>query len=127
MINKNQKEFTTSKKILWVSALLFILTVVLAVWFSYKGIDTSIFIYILPITGGILGCTIAFYMNKSKMENIFRFKITFLEYKLNLIKDNPKMASVIDKEMSSIEDSLDSKVDSTMQEAVDEDINIQSY
>ena len=72
-----EKRFTTSKKILWASMLLFIVTVAIAIKFSYEGRDTSVFMYILPLTGGIAGATIVFYMNKSKMENIFRFKISF--------------------------------------------------
>lgn len=122
-----EKRFTTSKKILWASMLLFIVTVAIAIKFSYEGRDTSVFMYILPLTGGIAGATIVFYLNKSKMENIFRFKISFLEYKIKMAKKNPKEVCLIDKEMSSVEEALDSKVDMTMQEAINEDINIQSY
>lgn len=129
MTERKSKEsnFTTSKKILWVSLLIFTITVVIAIVFSYKGIDTSVFMYILPLTGGIAGATIVFYMNKSKMENIFKFKISFLEYKMELIDKNPDKACIIEEELSSIEEALDSKVDTTMQEAVSEDINIQTY
>lgn len=127
MAKSKEKCFTTSKKILWASMLLFIVTVAVAIKFSYEGRDTSVFMYILPLTGGITGATIVFYMNKSKMENIFRFKISFLEYKLKLLNDNPDRACIIEEEMSSIENALDSKVDSTMQEVVNEDITIQNY
>ena len=122
-----EKKFTTSKKILWVSLLLFIITVALAVWFSYEGRDTSVFMYILPITGGITGATVVFYLNKSKMENIFRFKISFLEYKIDLVEKHPEKKEIIDEDLTSVNDSLNSKIDSTMQEAVDENIDIQSY
>ena len=122
-----EKSFTTTKQVLWVTVLVFVITVALAIWFSYEGRDTSVFMYVLPLTGGIAGATIVFYLNKSKMENIFRFKISFLEYKIKMAKENPKEICLIDKEISSVEDALDSKVDMTMQEAVNEDINIQSY
>ena len=124
---KKEKSFTTTKQVLWVTVLIFVITVALAIWFSYEGRDTSVFMYVLPLTGGIAGATIVFYLNKSKMENIFRFKISFLEYKIKMAKKNPKEACLIDKEMSSVEEALDSKVDMTMQEAINEDINIQSY
>lgn len=123
----NEKKFTTSKKIMWVSILILIITIAFAVYFSYKEWETTVFAFILPITGGIAGATVVAYMNKSKMENIFRYKISFLEYKLDLIKKNPKQADVIEGEMSSIETALDSEVDNTMQEAINEDIEIQSY
>lgn len=121
------KKFTTSKKILWASFLIFVVTLAVAVKFSYDGRDTSVFMYALPITGGIAGTTTVFYLNKSKMENIFRFKISFLEYKLDLIDSHPDKKEVIENEMSSVEGSLDSKIDTAMQEAVSEDINIQNY
>ena len=124
---RKEKNFTTSKQILWVSILLFAVTVFLAIRFSNEGKDTSIFSFILPITGGIAGATIVFYLNKSKMENVFRFKISFLEYKLKLLKKHQNNACVVEEEISSIENALDSKVDSTMQEAVNEDISIQNY
>ena len=75
---KKEKSFTTTKQVLWVTVLIFVITVALAIWFSYEGRDTSVFMYVLPLTGGIAGATIVFYLNKSKMENIFRFKISFL-------------------------------------------------
>lgn len=128
MANKNkEKRFTTSKKILWASVLLFVITLAIAILFSYKSMDTSVFVYILPLTGGIAGATIVFYMNKSKMENIFKFKISFLEYKMELLDRNPNKACLIEEEMSSVENALDSKIDNTMQEAVNEDIDIQTY
>ena len=49
--NSKEKRFTTSKKILWASMLLFIVTVVIAIMFSYEGRDTSVFMYTLPLTG----------------------------------------------------------------------------
>ena len=41
-----EKRFTTSKKILWASMLLFIVTVAIAIKFSYEGRDTSVFMCI---------------------------------------------------------------------------------
>lgn len=127
MKNKDTKRFTTSKQILWVSTLLFIGVISCAVYFSYEGIDTSIFMYLIPTVGGINGATVIFYLNKSKMENIFKFKISFLEYKIELVDKHPDKASLIEDTVSDIEDALDSEVDNTMSEAINEDIDIQSY
>lgn len=129
MPNKHNKEvkLTTSKKVMWSSIILFIVTVAVAIVFSYEGRDTSVFVYILPITGGIAGTTVAFYMNKSKMENIFKFKIAFLEYKLDLMNEHPTQTEVIEEEVSTIENALNNKVDTTMSEAVNEDIDVQNF
>lgn len=120
------KKMTTSKIILWATYILFASQILLAMWFSYKEIGTDIFIYSVPSSAGLAGATTVFYMNKSKMENLFRYKIAFLEYKIDLINKHPESAELIDKEISSIEDTLDSEVDSTMQEYVDENVEIPS-
>lgn len=124
---KKEKTFTTSKKIMWASFITFVATLVTSVIFSYQGRDTSVFVYALPITGGIVGAITIFYLNKSKMENVFRFKISFLEYKLKLIDKHPNKRAIIEEEMSSVESALNSKIDTSMQEAVSEDISIQNY
>ncbi len=122
-----EKRVTTSKLILWATYLLFASQVFIAVLCTLKAYDTSVFMYTIPATAGLAGATTVFYMNKSKMENVFRFKISFLEYKLDLIDKHPDKAEIIDKDLSSVEEALDTKVDNTMTEAINEDIEIQSY
>ena len=122
-----EKRVTTSKLILWATYLLFASQVFVAVLCTLKAYDTSVFMYTIPATAGLAGATTVFYMNKSKMENVFRFKISFLEYKLDLIDKHPDKAEIIDKDLSSVEEALDTKVDNTMTEAINEDIEIQSY
>ena len=122
-----EKRVTTSKLILWATYLLFASQVFIAVLCTLKAYDTSVFMYTIPTTAGLAGATTVFYMNKSKMENVFRFKISFLEYKLDLIDKHPDKAEIIDKDLSSVEEALDTKVDNTMTEAISEDIEIQSY
>ena len=113
---KRKREITTSKLILWATYILFA-----------SQIDTTVFVYTIPATATLAGATTVFYMNKSKMENVFRFKISFLEYKLDLLDKHPCKEDIVESEMSSIEDALDSKIDSTMREAVDEEINIEPF
>lgn len=122
-----EKRVTTSKLILWATYLLFASQVFIAVLCTLKAYDTSVFMYTIPATAGLAGATTVFYMNKSKMENVFRFKISFLEYKLDLIDKHPDKAEIIDKDLSSVEEALDTKVDNTMTEAINEDIEIPSY
>ena len=78
---KEKERMTTSKKILWATYLLFTSQVFCALHFAYNAIDTSVFVYTIPSTAGLAGATTVFYLNKSKMENIFKFKISFLKFK----------------------------------------------
>lgn len=124
---KRKREITTSKLILWATYLLFASQVVISIICTIKEHDTSVFIYTIPATATLAGATTVFYLNKSKMENVFRFKISFLEYKLDLLDKHPDKADVIEEEMSEVESALDSKIDNTMREAVDEDVKIEPY
>ena len=76
----------TSKKALWVTCLLFTSILIFGLIFTYMGDkDTTFFIYAIPSTGAVFGATVTFYLNKAKMENVFKGKIAFLEYKLELL------------------------------------------
>ena len=127
MAKKQKERMTTSKKILWMTCILFASQVFCALYFAYHMLDTSVFIYTIPSTAGLAGAATVFYYNKSKIENIFRYKIEFLKFKLCMLREYPENADAIEDEMSNIENTLDSKVDSTLQEAIDENITIQSY
>jgi hypothetical protein len=113
-MNKN-KEF--SKRLLTQTRYIFIASLIAACVFAWQGKDTSVFMYIIPSTGGAYGAAIVFYLNKAKMET-----------KLNLMMKYPsKHHEEIESELSKIDAALDSKIDSTMNEAIQEDISIQNF
>lgn len=127
MAKKQKEKMTTSKKILWATYALFASQVFCALHFAYNTLDTSVFMYTIPSTAGLAGAATVFYLNKSKMENVFRFKISFLKFEILMKKKYPESAEEIEAEVSSIEDALSMKIDQTMQEAINEDITIQNY
>lgn len=122
----SKKEF--SKKILHQTMLIFISQLIAALVFAWNGKDTSIFMYTIPSTAGIFGAAIIFYLNKAKIENVFKGKIDFLKLKMEMLHDSPiEQHEHIESELSKIDECLDSKIDSTMSEAVQEEITIQNY
>lgn len=123
---KNNTEF--SKLILHQTMAIFIIQLIAAMVFAWNGKDTSIFVYTIPSTAGIFGATIVFYLNKAKIENVFKGKIEFLKFKLDMLNNSPTEYHVhIASELQKIDESLDSKIDSTMNEAVQEEIKIQNF
>lgn len=107
---------------------IFVFSLVAALVFSWCGKDTSIFMYIIPTTGGIFGAAIVFYLNKAKIENIFKGKVEFLKIKLKMMKSYPQeQHSEIENELSSIDEAFSMKVNQSMNDAVQEEINIQHY
>lgn len=126
MNKKKEKEF--SKKLLVQTRYIFVISLITACVFAWQGRDTSIFMYIIPCTGGAYSAAIIFYLNKAKMENVFKGKISFLETKLNLLQKYPsEQHEEIESELSKIDEALNSKIDNTMHEVVQEEINIHNF
>jgi len=107
--------------------LIFISQLIAALIFAWESKDTSIFVYTIPSTAGIFGAAIVFYLNKAKIENVFKGKIEFLKLKLDMIEKHPEKEMYINKEISEIDESLSTKINQTMNEAIQEDIHIQNY
>lgn len=119
------RKMETSKKALWLTASLFTLTIVIGVIFTYLDKDTTLFTIAIPATGAVFGATVTFYLNKAKMENVFKGKISFLEYRLKLLSSQPEeLHDVIDEELTVIDDTLSQSINNTMEEAVTEQITV---
>lgn len=117
------KEF--SKRLLNWTRIVFIACLFAAMLFAWFGKDTTVFIYIIPSVGGTYGAAIVFYLNKAKMENVFKGKVEFLKIKLQMMQKYPKeQQSVIESELLQIDGALDNKINSTMSDAISEDISI---
>lgn len=127
MANRSKKQ-EFSKRILHQTMLIFVSQLIAALVFGWFAKDTSIFMYTIPSTAGIFGAAIIFYLNKAKIENVFKGKVDFLKLKLEMMKDCPvEHKEEIESELSEIDESLNSKIKTTMDEAVQENINIQQY
>lgn len=127
-MNRRRKKTEFSKLILHQTMAIFIIQLIAAMVFAWNSKDTSIFVYTIPSTAGIFGATIVFYLNKAKIENVFKGKIKFLKFKLDMLNNSPAEYHVhIENELQKIDESLDSKIDSTMNEAIQEEIKIQNY
>ena len=125
MSRRRKPEF--SKRLTRLLASVFILNLILGYIFSFIGKDTSLFAYSIPITGGVFGATVVFYLNKAKVENVCKGKIRFLEYKLEKLDEHPDMQEVIEDELTGIEEALNEKIDSEIAAAVSESVELQNY
>lgn len=122
----NPKEY--SKRIVYWTGLLFFSQLVSAAVFSSLGKDTSIFMYSIPSTGGVFGASIIFYLNKAKMENVLKMKISYTKFKVNLSKlIPPEAVEDIENEFIDFENALNLKLEDSMSSAINKDIDVQSY
>lgn len=129
--SKRGREF--SKSIVILTGLLFILTLLDTRWAVRDGLDVSGYAtQLILTTGGIFGASIIFYLNKSKIENLSKGKIRFLLLKLRLelkLKDVVPEESylLIMEEINKIDAMMDNKLDGALEEAIQQEIDLQNY
>ena len=124
--SKRGMEFT--KKIVIFAALLFIISL-LDIWGAVReGLDVSGYAtQVIVTTGGIFGASIIFYLNKSKIENLSKGKIR-LRLELKLKDQIPQEAySLIMEEINEIDRMMDTKLDGALEEAIQQEIELQNY
>lgn len=129
--SKRGLEFT--KKIVILTACLFILGLLDIRGAVKEGLDVSGYAtQVILTTGGIFGASIVFYLNKSKIENLSKGKIRFMLLRLRLelkLKDKlPEEAySLIMEEINEIDRMMDTKLDGALEEAIQQEIDLQNY
>lgn len=129
--SKRGMEFT--KKIVILTALLFILSLLDIRGAVREGLDISGYAtQIIITTGGIFGASIVFYLNKSKIENLSKGKIRFILLRLRLeIKLKDKLSeetyNLIVKEINEIDNMLDTKLDGALEDAIQQEIDLQNF
>jgi hypothetical protein len=127
---KRGKEF--SKWVVILTGILFTLSLLDIRWAVREGLDVSGYAtQQILTTGGILGASIIFYLNKSKIENLSKGKIRFTLLKLRLelkLKDilPEESYQLIIEEIDKVDAMLDSKLDGALEEAIQKDIDIQN-
>lgn len=129
--SKRRVEFT--KKIVILTAILFILCLLDIRAAVREGLDVSGYAtQVIVTTGGIFGASIVFYLNKSKIENLSKGKIRFVLLRLRLelkIKDKiPEEAyNLIMEEINEIDRMMDTKLDGALEEAIQQEVDLQNY
>lgn len=122
-----------SKKIVLCSGLLFLLSLIDIRWAVGQGLDVSNYATEqIVTTGGIFGASVIFYLNKSKIENLSKGKIRFLLLKLRLelkLKDKIPEESyqLILEELAELDTLIDNKLDGTLEEAIQQEVELQHY
>lgn len=122
-----------SKKLVIVTGAIFILSIFLVRVDMRAGYDISSYAtQIILTTGGVFGASIVFYLNKAKIENLSKAKIRFmllrLRLELRLRGQIPEEAySLILEEINAIDRMMDTKLDGALEEAIQQEIEIQNY
>jgi uncharacterized membrane protein YsdA (DUF1294 family) len=126
-LKKHRIEF--SKIIVIITGLLFIFTLLDVRNATREGWDVSGYaMQEIITTGGIFGASIIFYLNKAKIENLSKGKVRFallklrLEIRLKGLVPEESYESVA-KEINELEAMLDNKLDGTLEEAIQSEVD----
>lgn len=90
-MKKNRME--TSKKIILVSGIIFVATVVYSMisctiaMTDGTYVDWTSIVTLLTVTGGAFGTACGFYFNKAKSENNYKLRMAFLREKYAILKE----------------------------------------
>jgi len=123
---KDKKEF--SKVLLNRTQAIFLLNLVAAGVFAWFGKDTSIFAFSIPTTGGVYGAAIIFYLNKAKIENIYKGLIAFLKQKPKILEAYPEThRPEAERQLGNLEDSMLAPVQQALDDALRQEISLQSF
>ena len=132
-LNSARRKTEFSKKLVILTGSLFILAIFLVRADVQAGYDISSYAtQIILTTGGIFGASIVFYLNKAKIENLSKARIRFILLRLRLeirLKDllPEEEFNIIMEEIDKIDRMMDTKLDGALEEAIQSEIEIQSY
>lgn len=132
-VSTSKRGMEFSKKIILVAGLLFVVSLFDIRTAARTGVDVSGYAtQQILTTGGILGAAIVFYFNKSKYENLSKGKIRFTLLKLRLelkLKDQIPEDSyqLVINEINKIDSMLDTKLDGALEEAIQQEVELQNY
>lgn len=126
-MRKEKRSLETSKLLLVQTRFIFLLVLTVSIIFSWRNKPLDIFVYAIPASAGSYIAAICFYLNKAKMENIFKGKINFLKVQLELKTKYPDQKEIINQEIDEINQVLDDGINSKLTETITTDIKGESY
>lgn len=106
-----------AKKVVVTTSLVFLLSIISALVWSWLYKNTDVFMYIIPVTGGVWGTSIIWYMKKSQLENGIKIQLGMIRELLEMKNE----FSTNDKD--EYIDDIRERAEYRMQERVDEFID----
>ena len=118
------KKRTTSKSLLVISILQFLIIIGFCCYCILEQLDLSIFAYLVPASSALAVGAAGFYFNKAKAENLSKQRIRYVYLKL-LLQDklDPQTYEEIEEELSNIDDIINDKIKEDLSCAINEDAN----
>ena len=123
-MKKNKKTKEYSKKICSLCITLFIINSILSLVCSVSGVGGELFAYLIPSTGALAAASVGFYYNKAKAENLSKQKLRNVVLKLALedrITDGDYYEII--EEIENIDATVEAKLDSMYEDAINEEQN----
>lgn len=125
MGKKIKKKRSSSKTYVGFGIIQFIGCILYSLACSFFGMDGSNICYILPSSATVLATALGFYYNKAKVENLSKQRIRYVYLKMLLEnKLTPEQYVEINEELENIDSIINDKLFYTLQNDINEDINM---
>lgn len=117
----------TSKKMAYLTILIYLATCMIVIMLSIKGIDTSTFsTQMIITTGGICATALVSYFVKSNRENIIKEKKELIKWEYDFKKKNrididEDPEETLNKDINDIKESLENKLDHDVDDSINHD------
>ena len=132
-IMKNKIE--TSKKIAFFSGACFAIALVYSMSIFFYSItndkmcDLSFLLTLITVTGGAFATTAVFYYVKSKWENLFKIRRSFLKVKYLILKDinaldEYRVQQELENELSKIDADIEEEMQNIKNESISHNITV---
>ena len=118
------KKQSSSKNYVKFAIIQFVIVLIYTLVAYLIGLDTSNLAYVLPSSAGVVGLALGFYYNKAKMENLSKQRIRYVYLKMLLEeKLTAEQYEEINSELENIDAIINDKLNYSLQESINEDIN----
>lgn len=121
-MKQNKKEY--SKKICTFCIIQFVIITVFSLICNLFGLASEIFIYLVPASAAMATAALGFYFSKAKAENLSKQKLRNIVLKLALEEriEEEDYYEIIE-EIENIDATVDAKLSSMYEEAINEETN----
>ena len=121
-MKKNKKEY--SKKICTFCITQFAIVTILSLICNLLGLASEVFVYLIPASAAMTTAALGFYFSKAKAENLSKQKLRNIVLKLALEERiEEKDYNEIIEEIENIDATVDAKLSSMYEEAINEETN----
>lgn len=102
------------KKVVFNTGLIFCITCLVALIFSWNEKPTDVFTYIIPTAGGIFGAAVIWYLKAVQLENGIKIQLGMIKELVDLGEENPA-EEIKERTIQKMKDKTEALIDEALE------------